>query len=213
MKTALIAGPTGLIGKQVLEMLLASDQYERVVAYTRKALTPHTKLQQLQFSGGTMDGLTDPTLRVDDVFCCLGTTMGKAKSKEKFYQVDFHYPVELGKIGAAHGAQRYLLVSALGAKKDSKIYYNRVKGEVEEAISKLGFPAVHIFRPSLLLGSREETRSGEDAAKFFYSLFGFLIPKKYKGIDSAKVARAMVHYASTSNKGVFIHESVDLQDH
>jgi len=211
MKTALIAGGTGLIGKQLLILLLASDRYSRVIVYTRQTLPLHAKLQQIKISGDNLPDLPDATVQVDDVFCCLGTTMAKAKSKEKFYKVDFEYPLDLAKKGLAHGAQRYLLVSALGAKKDSKVFYNKVKGEIEEAISKTGYPEVHIFRPSLLLGPREEKRSGEDAAKFFYSVFGFLIPGKYKAIDSAKVAKAMLYYASNSDKGIFIHESVDLQ--
>jgi uncharacterized protein YbjT (DUF2867 family) len=91
-------------------------------------------------------------------------------------------------------------------------FYNRVKGEVEEAISSAGFPTVHIFRPSLLVGPRSEPRAGEDAAKVFYKIFGFLIPKKYKAIESNKVAKAMLHFATQNQKGKFTHESVDLQN-
>ena len=210
MKTALIAGATGLIGGQLLDLLLASDQYVSVIAWTRKDLAQHKKLVQLKMTEGSPPAL-NATLQVDDVFCCLGTTMAKARSKEKFYQVDFTYPLLLGKAGVDHRAKKYLLVSALGANKHSPVYYNRVKGEIEDAIKKLEYDAVHIFQPSLLLGPREEKRSAEDAAKFFYKFFGFFIPKKYKAIESIKVARAMLHFASDSKSGTFIHESMELQ--
>jgi uncharacterized protein YbjT (DUF2867 family) len=211
MKTALIAGATGLIGGQLLTLLLASDRYTKVMAFTRHPLLVHPKLIQLNIDDEKMDAL-DSGSRVDDVFCCLGTTMAKAHTKEKFYYVDFTLPYLLAKNSLQLGAKQYLLVSALGANKKSSIYYNQVKGAIEESISNIGFETVHIFRPSLLLGPRAEKRSAEDAAKFFYRFLGFLIPAKYKAIDSLKVARAMVHFASQHQGGNFIHESTELQN-
>lgn len=210
MKTALIAGSTGLIGSQLLELLLESDQYKKVVAVTRQDLPEHPKLKQIKIDFDKVNNLAEE-VEADDVFCCLGTTMKKAGSKENFYQVDFYYPLLLARTSHSRGAKRFLLVSALGANKSARVYYNQVKGEVEEAINGVGFPAFHIFRPSLLLGSRKETRSGEDAAKFVYQYLGFLIPKRLKAIESIKVARAMLHFASQPEEGVFIHESQELQ--
>ncbi|RAV99414.1 NAD-dependent epimerase/dehydratase family protein [Pseudochryseolinea flava] len=210
MKTALIAGSTGLIGKQLLQLLLASERYSKVIAVTRTDLPQHPKLTQIKTEFGAI-GERSTHLIADDVFCCLGTTMAKAGSKEQFYQVDFYYPLLLAKLCKAEGAKQYLLVSALGADKKSSIYYNQVKGEIEEAIEDVGFPTVHVFRPSLLLGSRDEKRAGEDSAKFIYKYFGFLIPKRFKAIESAKVARAMLSFASKEQPGLFIHESKDLQ--
>ncbi|MFZ6009019.1 MAG: oxidoreductase [Bacteroidota bacterium] len=211
MKTALIAGSTGLIGKQLLKLLLDSDRYQKVIAITRQELSiSHSKLVQVKADfkliSETLHGV-----KPDDVFCCLGTTMAKAGSKENFYQVDFYYPFLLAKTARSLGAKQYLLISALGADRNSSIYYNRVKGEVEEAITEVGFDTLHIFRPSLLLGSRVEKRSGEDAAKFFYKAFGFLIPARYKAIDSAKVAKSMLYFASQEQKGNHIHESPEMQ--
>jgi len=210
MKTAVIAGSTGLIGGHLLTLLLNSDRYNKVIAFTRKDLTDHTKLVQVKLEKEKM--VLDPTWSVDDIFCCLGTTMAKAHTKEKFYEVDFTYPLLLAQNSVERNAKQYLLVSALGANKKSSIYYNQVKGQIEEAISLLGFKTVHIFRPSLLLGPRAEKRSAEDAAKFFYKVFGFLIPSKYKAIESEKVAKAMLHFASQDQPGNFIHESQDLQN-
>lgn len=211
MKTALIAGSTGLIGNQLLTLLLATNRYDRIIALTRHDLNiEHPKLDELKVDFSILDQYADQ-LVADDVFCCLGTTMAKAKTKEKFYEVDFTYPLRLAVATKLTGTKQYFLVSALGASKKSSIYYNRVKGEAEEAIGNLGFDAFHIFRPSLLLGPREEQRPGEDAAKVVYKIFGFLIPSKYKGVEASKVARAMLHYASKEVTGKHIHESQELQ--
>jgi uncharacterized protein YbjT (DUF2867 family) len=210
MKTALIAGSTGLIGKQLLQLLLDDDRYATVIAVTRQDLPAHPKLVQIKTDFDSI-GDKSSTLKADDVFCCLGTTMAKAKSKEKFYQVDFYYPLLLAKLSKAEGAKRYLIVSALGADKQSSVYYSQVKGEIEEAIEDVGFETVHIFRPSLLLGPREEKRTGEDSAKFVYKYLDFLIPARYKAIDSMKVARAMLSYANKEQPGLHIHQSKDLQ--
>ncbi len=211
MKVALIAGGTGLIGSQLLQQLLGSNRYHTVMALTRKELPEHSKLVSLKMNETSLENM-DSTMRIDDVFCCLGTTMAKARSKERFYEVDFTLPLLLAKNSLRLGAQQYLLVSALGANTKSPIYYNRVKGEIEEAIANIGFKTVHIFRPSLLLGPRDESRPGEDAAKFFYKVFGFMIPAKYKAIESIKIARAMLQYASGEQIGTFVHESNELQN-
>jgi uncharacterized protein YbjT (DUF2867 family) len=211
MKTALIAGSTGLIGKQLLTLLLATNRYDKVIALTRHDLnTNSSKLIELKVDYSNIDQVAEQ-LQADDVFCCLGTTMAKAKTKEKFYEVDYSYPLRIALATKLTGAKQFFLVSALGADKKSSIYYNKVKGEIEEAIANVGFDSFHIFRPSLLLGAREEKRSGEDAAKVFYKVFGFLIPGKYKGIEGSKVARAMLHFASQEQQGKFIHESPSLQ--
>jgi len=211
MKVAVIAGSTGLIGKQLLQLLLDDPEYHLVKAITRTPLElKHVKLQNIVADFNRLGEYAD-RISGDVVFCCLGTTMKKAGSKEAFRKVDYVYPLELADVTHASGSQQFLLVSALGADKNASIYYNKVKGEVEEAIGKVGFSSYHIFRPSLLLGPRNESRPGEDAAKFFYKVFGFLIPEKYKALDSMKVARAMLLLAREEQEGSHIHESVSLQ--
>ena len=211
MKTALVAGSTGLIGKQLLTLLLATNRYDKVIALTRHDLEiQHPKLVEIKIDFSILDKYADQ-LVADDIFCCLGTTMKKARTKERFYEVDFTYPLRLAVATKLAGAKQFLLVSALGANKKSSVFYNKVKGEVEEAITNLGFESLHIMRPSLLLGEREEKRSAEDAAKVVYKYLGFLIPNKYKGIEGAAVARAMLHFAASGQKGISIHESPSLQ--
>ena len=211
MKTALIAGGTGLVGNHLLTLLLSGERYDKVIAITRKPLPEHPKLQQVSLD--MADASAYASLKADDVFCCLGTTIAVAGSKENFRKVDFVYPSVLAKAMRANEASQYLMVSALGANSASSIFYNKVKGEVEAAVSTSGYPTVHLYRPSLLLGNRTEKRSGEDVAKIIYKAFGWLIPKKYKGIDAGKVAKAMYADAGASQPGVHIHESAELQQY
>ena len=213
MKTAVIAGATGLVGNDLLHKLLSTEHYTGIIALTRRDFpVDHPKLRKIVTDmarpAQALEGC-----RPEDVFCCLGTTMAKAGSKEKFYEVDFEFPMALARATRGLGARKFLLVSALGANKRSAVYYNRVKGELEEALQGIGFDALHIFRPSLLLGDRKERRAGEDAAKTMFKLFGFLIPQKYKGIEAGTVASAMVACASREQKGVFVHESKEMQLH
>jgi uncharacterized protein YbjT (DUF2867 family) len=211
MKTALIAGSTGLIGKQLLQLLLASGRYDHVKAVMRNDLTlRHPKLTQVKIDFKKFEEYKKD-LVADDIFCCLGTTMAKARTREKFMEVDYTYPLELAMMTSQNGAHQFLLVSALGANKDSSIFYNRVKGELDEAVKKIRFQAIHIFKPSLLLGPRAEGRPAEDAAKFVYKIFNFLIPEKYKAIESSKVAMAMLQFAAREERGIFIHESREMQ--
>lgn len=211
MKTAMVAGATGLIGKELLGQLAASDDYSRVIALTRRPVTSDNP--NITYVVTNFENLENSLAAYtpDDVFCCLGTTLAKAGSKEKFFRVDYTYPVALAHTTLALGATQYLLVSALGAEKNSSIYYNRVKGQVEDSVKAMRFRSIHILRPSLLLGRRDEKRSAEDTAKLLYRLFGFIIPDKYKAIEARTVARAMLQYASVDRAGVFVHESKEIQ--
>ncbi len=179
-KTALIAGATGLIGGQLLELLLKDNRYNEVIALSRKPLSSnHPKLTNVVIDFDRLAEQSD-ALRADDVFCCLGTTMKQAGSQKAFYKVDFEYPLQIAKITRALGARQYLLVTALGANKKSSIYYNRVKGGIEEAVGSQDFESYHIFRPSFLQGDRIENRPGEQATTAFLKLFGFQFPENLK---------------------------------
>ena len=129
-KTALIAGATGLVGSYLLRMLLQSDRYSKVIAVVRKPIEiKDTKLEQKVIDFDKL--AVTPGLTADDIFCCLGTTMKKAGSKEKFYKVDYTYVVELAKVTSRQFASQFLVVSAMGTDKNSRFFYNRVKGEME----------------------------------------------------------------------------------
>lgn len=211
-RTALLVGATGLIGKQLLTKLLHVPYYDKVVVLSRRSLgMVHTKLEEVIFDFNN----PNPSLvKADDIFCCLGTTIRKAGSKEAFKKVDLLYPLSIAKLGLKNGAEKFLIVTAMGSDAESGIFYNQVKGEVEKGLSLLNYPILHIFRPSLLLGNRQETRLGEKAGEVLAAIFKpiMLGPlKKYRAIDSGKVANAMLAFAKKTEKGIFVHESDILQ--
>ena len=214
-KTALIAGATGLVGGHCLVRLLRAPEYGRVVALTRRPLaTTDPKLEQrvVEFDQLGREGFDFP--QVDDVFCCLGTTIKVAGSQAAFRQVDFVYVVSLASLALGRGAQQFLLVSSLGANPKSPIFYSRVKGETEAAVSALTFEGRQIFRPSILVGERREQRPGERAGitvmrGVSFAMLGPL--RKYRPIAAATVANAMVRVAVQAPSGVNVYESDVLE--
>ncbi|WP_337043400.1 oxidoreductase [Emticicia sp. 17c] len=209
MKTALVVGATGLIGNHLTQKLVNHPAYSTVKVMVRKPLGfQHPKLQQIIVD---FDNLDPSVVVADDVFCCLGTTMKQAGSKAAFYKVDFTYPLEVAKAALKNGAQQYFIVTAMGADEKSMFYYNRVKGEVEKALSDLRFPTLVIFRPSLLLGERTESRAGEGLATILMTKLDFLIPAKYKAIRGETVANAMLATAQQGIKGKDILVSEKMQ--
>ncbi|WP_205504140.1 NAD-dependent epimerase/dehydratase family protein [Rufibacter psychrotolerans] len=212
-KVALIAGASGLVGSHCLQLLLQSPRYHKVISVGRKLIPlEHPKLQQQVVDFNHLEKHRH-SLIADDVYCCLGTTIKKAGSQEKFRQVDYTYVVNLAKITVSHFASQFLVVSALGADASSRIFYNRVKGEMEQAVKALPFTAVHIFQPSLLLGNRKEVRLGEKAASAFANVFGFLFKgplRPYKAIQAQAVAKAMLEAAKQDGGGVLVHSNEQM---
>ena len=212
-KTALLAGATGLVGSALLPLLLASDRYAKVIVVGRRPVAmQHPKLVQVVTE---LDELEQERLRLiaDDVYCCLGTTIGQAGSQEAFYKVDYLYVVRIAALTAANFAAQFLVVSALGADAESRFYYNRVKGEMEEAVRKTPFRAIHIFRPSLLLGARATPRVGERLGAIMLALARPLLRggwRKYRPVAAVTVAQAMLRAAADDGGGVRIHNSETL---
>ncbi|WP_192821949.1 oxidoreductase [Rufibacter sp. LB8] len=212
-KVALIAGASGLVGNHCLHLLLQSHRYHKVISVGRKQLdVKHPKLQQLVVDFDHLEKHRH-SLVADDVFCCLGTTIKQAGSKENFRKVDYSYVVNLAKITATHFATQFFVVSAMGADPEAGVFYNRVKGEMEQAVKALPFTAVHIFQPSLLLGEREEFRLGEKVASGFAKTFGFVFSgplRKYKAIEARTVAKAMLEAAKQDGGGVLVHSNEQM---
>lgn len=209
MKTALIIGATGLIGKHLTQKMVNHPDYSKVKVLVRKPLDfQHPKLEQIIID---FDNFDTSLVKADDVFCCLGTTMKQAGSKEAFYKVDFTYPLEIAKAALQNGAKQYLIVTAMGADAKSMFYYNRVKGEIEKALTDLNYSTLLIFRPSLLLGERKESRAGEGFATIIMNTFDFLIPARYKAVKGETVAEAMLAMAQKGIKGKQIILSEHLQ--
>src|SRR3954465_4030628 len=174
-RTALVLGATGLVGGLCLELLLADRAWSRVgaagrgggvwgVGGPRPSGRQHPRLAEVVTDFERLEEHAD-AFAVDAVFCCLGTTIRKAGSREVFYRIDHDYPVAAARLASARGARRFLLVSSLGGDAGSRVFYNRVKGEVERDVSAIPFEGVAIFRPSLILGPRPERRTAEDLAQ------------------------------------------------
>jgi uncharacterized protein YbjT (DUF2867 family) len=207
MRTVLLLGATGLVGRELLTLLLADPGVSSVVVVARRPTrVQHARLVERVFELDDMSAHPD-VFAVDQIFCALGTTIKQAGSQERFRTVDYDYPLAAARLGLAHGARHYLLVSALGANATSRIFYNRVKGEVERDLIALEYPAVTIARPSLLLGHRAQFRLGERVA----ARLGWLTPGRYKPIQARDVARALVRLARDVDPGVRIVESKELR--
>jgi uncharacterized protein YbjT (DUF2867 family) len=214
-KTALLVGASGLVGGHCLQFLLEEPSYTRVVVLVRRPLSiAHVKLVQHVVDFSELETLGE-CLTADDVYCCLGTTIKKAGTQEAFRRVDFDYPIKIAALTQHCGANQFLIVTSLGADPHSRIFYNRVKGEVEEAIRKISFTTINIFRPSLLLGDRTEHRTAEKAGAFIMSVLKYVLAgplKKYRAIQAHDVAQVMVRTAQMNLSGVHVYESGQIQD-
>jgi uncharacterized protein YbjT (DUF2867 family) len=213
-KTALLFGATGLVGGHCLQQLLESPLYSTVKVFNRRKMEiDHPKIKEYLIDFDELQDYSDWIVG-DDVFCCLGTTRKKAGSKDAFSKVDYTYVLEVAKIAAKNKANQILLVSSMGADKDSMIFYSQVKGQIEEAIQNLQYWSVHIFRPALLLGNRNETRMVEGLAMAASRLFNLVTDKiapQYSAIRAEQVAIAMVKAAQRIDSGTFIYESDEIQ--
>ncbi|MEO7065487.1 MAG: NAD(P)H-binding protein [Rhodanobacter sp.] len=214
MKKALLFGATGFIGSQLLSMLLASQDYDGVTIVVRRDPgVAHTKLVTLV---GELDSLATLVDRIeaDDVFIALGTTKAKTPDEAAYYRIDHDYPVAAAAVAQARGATGVFLVSVVGANAGSSVFYLRTKGEVERDVMALGIPRTHFFRPSQLLGQREEKRPLEGLIIALWPAIDWLLvggARKYRGIAGAEVARAMVSSATGSSTGTYVHEWTDMK--
>lgn len=210
MRSALVLGATGLVGGELLRLLLADLSYGRVVALVRRPLgLVHARLTERVVDFEQLAHARD-LFGVDDLFCCLGTTIKKAGSQAAFRRVDHDYPLEAARLAAATGVQRYLLVSSAGADPHARIFYSRVKGEAEKAVAGAGIPSVALIRPSLLLGQRQEFRFGEAVAAAISRVVGPLMPATIRPIRGETVAKAMIRIARESPRGVNRYENDQL---
>jgi uncharacterized protein YbjT (DUF2867 family) len=193
MSISIVAGSTGLIGRNVIEVL--SNTNQSVVALTRRSISnlPHNITELIiDFDAFEKHGSLPPC---SNVFICLGTTIKTAGSKENFRKVDIDYCLSIAKKAQKSGAETLSLISSIGANSSSKNFYLKTKGELEEAIQDLGFSTVNIFRPSFLVGERSEKRMAEKVAiKFAKIIDLFLIgsASKYRSVKAELLAKTMV---------------------
>ncbi len=213
-RKAILIGATGSIGTSLLQQLLSDVNYSEVLVLARRKLfTDHSKLKQVILD---FDRLADYSAQIkgDVVFCCLGTTKGQTPDEAQYRKIDYQYPLDVAWMAYTNGAQSYHLVSSMGANIDSSIFYSRTKGEAERDLKTVPFKNIHIYRPSLLNGAREKKRFAEGIMNAIMQLINPLLIgklKKYRSIKVEDVARAMLRQSLDDKKGIFIHESDQIQ--
>jgi uncharacterized protein YbjT (DUF2867 family) len=211
MKSCLIAGASGLVGRRLVALCREEAGYEDVHVLTRRPLS---------LGGGLIEHVVDfehladtdlDDARVDDVYCALGTTLRTAGSKDAFRRVDHDYVVALGRLALRLCARRFLLVSSYGANKKALAFYSRVKGETENALSALGLPQLLIFRPSLLQGPRDEFRPLERLSNAVLDLAAPIVPGRLRPVADDVLARAMLRAAGHETAALRVFESDEIQ--
>lgn len=214
-RKAIIIGASGSIGTSLLQQLLADVNYSEVLVLARRKLSlDHPKLKQIVLN---FDHLADHAAQIkgDVVFCCMGTTKGQTPDEQQYRKIDYQYPLDVAWMAYTNGAQSYHFVSSMGANIDSSIFYSRTKGEAEQDLKTVPFKNIHIYRPSLLDGERTKKRLAETIMN---AIMHFINPlligkmKKYRSIKVDNVARAMLRQSLDDKRGIFIHESDQIQE-
>jgi uncharacterized protein YbjT (DUF2867 family) len=212
-KTATLIGATGLIGSHLLNELQDDPTFKSIKVLVRRPVTfnhPKTKVIVIDFSGEA--AFKSAIEGSEAVFCAIGTTQKKVKGDLVAYRkVDYDIPVNAARYCKETGCPQFLLVSSVGANSKGGNFYIKLKGEVEDIIQSIGLPSVSIFRPSILLGKRQESRPAEKIAQELTKGLSFLFPSKYKPIQARDVARAMVAASKTGNPGFQIYHYKEMQ--
>jgi len=212
--TALVLGANGLIGEIIVDLLLKNDKYNMVFAVSRKGVNKESpKLVQIFADMHNVEEKIKD-IRVDVLFSCIGSTQAKSPNKDEYYKIDHDYPILVSTLLKKNGCNAVCLVSSIGANAQSKNFYLRLKGQVEQSIMALGFESTYIFRPSLLMGKRKEHRLLETVTQKLSPLFNMLMIgpwRNFKSISAESVARAMIHTASLRTSGVHIYQTEEIK--
>ena len=210
-RNAVVAGGTGLVGTEVLKLLDQERRYGRITSLVRQETVAAGRVENRVVSFDDLDRSELP--EVDDAYCCLGTTRRVAGSDDAFRKVDFDYVLAYARAAHRAGAVRFLIVSAMGAKVESRFLYTRVKGQVEAAVSTLGFQVVGIARPSFLIGRRAKARGGETAALVLsHAVTPFMVGplRRFRPIEARTVAAGLIHLAFSAREGVSVLSSEEI---
>ncbi|RED92637.1 NAD-dependent epimerase/dehydratase family protein [Marinoscillum furvescens] len=214
-RTALIAGATGLVGRELLQALLQKNQYDKIILLQRReAEVDDPRVQSVVVEDFANMQTVKEQLFVQDYYCTLGTTIKQAGSKDAFKKVDLEYPLLLAQVAQqSPDFRQFLVVTSAGANANSPLFYNNVKGQVEQQLRAMELPSLQIFRPSLLLGERKEFRLGEEVAKFGSRVLSFFMVgmrRNLWSIDAKDVAKAMAVVASQERSGTHIFGSSEM---
>lgn len=206
MKTSLIIGSTGMVGIQLVDILLQDDAFGKVKSFSRRSIgIRHEKLEEHLVDFDAIEKWRD-LLRGDVLFSTLGATIKQAGSEERQYQIDYTYQFEVAAAAAQNRVPVYVLVSSAGADPKAKIFYSRMKGELEQAVRQLPFSHIHIVQPSLLVGERTESRPGERFGKVVLDAINAIgLFRKYRPIGARTVAYALRNAAFITAEPVQVH--------
>lgn len=205
----ILLGATGLVGSHVLDMAIADERIDEVIAPTRRPIPERAGLVAplVDFDSLPEDA---PWWRAEAVVCALGTTMRKAGSRKAFCRVDHHYPLQAARIARGHGVPTFVLNSAMGADPHSRYFYNRVKGELERDLRQAGFESLTFVRPGLISGEREEFRLAERVAEVALRAASPVLPRKWRVNPAQHIALAMLEAAVEGRAGERTVESREL---
>jgi len=214
LKTALVIGSTGLIGTELLKIILESPEYSQVVTFVKRdSGIHHSKLKQHLIDFDQPETYKN-LVAGDDFFCTIGTTIKNAGSQNAFRQVDYEYPRQFASFAMQNKVKKFLIISSLNANAKSSNFYLKTKGDIQDFLKNCEFESVAVLQPSLLLGNRAEFRFGEKVGAFFMRTFSFIFQgnlKKYKAIEGKTVAKAMFKIAQRHDTGFKIYESNVIQ--
>jgi len=202
-----LVGATGLVGGLVLERLLRDPYYDQVRVLIRKPMDrDHPKLEKFLLDFNDMKAFRSGTEQNEIIICTVGTTLEKVKGDlEEYRKVDFDITVDTAHLGKQGGCRRFVMISSVGASMKRKNFYLKMKGDTEDGVRCTGIESIHIMRPSLLLGTRQEDRPKEKKAAKWMTALSFLIPSKFKPIQVETVADAIIAASKLSEDGMFIH--------
>ena len=211
--TVTIIGSTGLIGGYLLRLLEKDPDIAKIRLLVRRTGAPlPSRVEVIKTDFSDPSAYAEGIKGSDAVFCAVGTTSRKVKGDQVAYRkVDYDIPVQAARAADESGARQFLLVSSVGASPSSRIFYSRLKGEVEADIRRMHIPSVSVFRPSLLLGKREEFRLGEKFAQAFMPPVSFLVPSNFKPIHAGDVARAMVAASKNVAPGFTVYHFREMK--
>jgi uncharacterized protein YbjT (DUF2867 family) len=211
-KIAAVLGASGLIGNEIINELIANKKYSEIRIITRRPLNQvHDKIKEMVIDFKNLNELRHALEGVQHLFCAVGTTNKKVNGDKNLYRkVDYNIPVDAAQIGFDMGIEYFAVVSSIGADENSSNFYLKLKGEMEKEVAQFAIPQIGIFRPSMLLGKREEFRLAEKVSSYIFPIFAFLFPSKYKPIQGKSVAKAMVLNAE-KGKGVQVLHYKEIQ--
>jgi uncharacterized protein YbjT (DUF2867 family) len=205
-----VIGATGLVGKQLVTKLLEDKRFEKVRIFVRRDTgLQHPKLEKLVVDFGKTE-TWEKQLNGNVLFSALGTTMKQAGSKEKQWEIDFTFNLNFAKKAKENGIENYVLVSSVGANAKSSVFYTRMKGELDEAVSKIGFPNLVILRPASLTGPRENRRMAEEISVPVLNFLTRFMMKNYRPISDETVAKAMINATFKINTNKTIYEGGEV---